>query len=72
MAMWQNWVEVKRNKHFIKRRERISPGSKREGNKRINLKDGGQRVSRQRVSKKNTLVQFCFDELLQVGIRVSF
>lgn len=46
MTMWQNWVEVKRNKHFVKRGEGISSGSKGEGNGRINLKDGGQRFTR--------------------------
>lgn len=71
MTVWQNRVEVKRNKHFVKRGEGISSGSKGEGNGRINLKDGGQRFARQRLSKKNMLVQFCISALLQIGATVS-
>lgn len=43
--------------------EGISFGSKGEGNAKINLKDGRQRFTRQRLLKKNMLVQFNFDEV---------
>lgn len=34
------------------------------------MKDGGQSFTWQRTLKKNILVQFCFDELLQIGMKV--
>lgn len=40
-------------------------------NLRINLKGGGQRFTWQRTLKRNNLVQFSFDELLQIGMKVS-
>lgn len=52
MTMWQNWVEVKRSKVFVKTGKGISSGSKGEGNGRINLRDGDQRFTRKRLSKE--------------------
>lgn len=55
-----------------KRGKWISPVSKGGGDGSIDFKDEGQpSFTWQRMLKRNNLVQFSFDELLQIGRKVS-